>query len=436
MDAFSLLTNIISVARGIHSWLDQLQCKKDKLRQLQWRVKTLIDTLQPHLDLQKHDKLPNDGMIDIFLELAAILSSIRERLSVYRAKFRLSKFMEFINPAVLLSRLEDDEKRLSRWIELFSLRLQVNATKHVETLLSLSPTTTVNRDAVIHHCKVGDVVEFWDLCVGNDVAMASPAEFLTGLRCWIRENIDEFLFSSLLSTLDPDNLGSILRKNLDAEVGDTSLKQYVSQLKETLSNGAEPPSQNLMDSDDDVTVVDEDTTSHEEPNVHPTLVWIDDRMQNNKHEIKHAESMGIHVVTLPSTAVAKLWIEENEARLRELERTNSLRFITDNARWEGSERTQMFLNMTAGETILRFLRGKRLTSPVLVYCGESVVCTEYVKLYSAAASTKQADTCLKFLEYLSPLKGRKAVVWDDEEFDAAWDQMFSIRHGWNINISS
>ena len=46
----------------------------------------------------------------------------------------------------------------------------------------------------------------------------------------------------------------------------------------------------------------------------PTLVWVDDKMENNKMEVQIATSLQIRVIQLPSTAVAKLWIEQNESQ--------------------------------------------------------------------------------------------------------------------------
>jgi hypothetical protein len=43
----------------------------------------------------------------------------------------------------------------------------------------------------------------------------------------------------------------------------------------------------------------------------PLLVWIDDNPQNNVNEVAHAHSKGIQVIELPSTSVAKAWVEAN-----------------------------------------------------------------------------------------------------------------------------
>lgn len=43
----------------------------------------------------------------------------------------------------------------------------------------------------------------------------------------------------------------------------------------------------------------------------PLLVWIDDCPENIAYEVGKAEKLGIMVIQLSSTAIAKAWVEEN-----------------------------------------------------------------------------------------------------------------------------
>jgi len=45
----------------------------------------------------------------------------------------------------------------------------------------------------------------------------------------------------------------------------------------------------------------------------PLLVWVDDNPDNNQYEAATALNMGIQVIQLTSTALAKAWIEDNES---------------------------------------------------------------------------------------------------------------------------
>lgn len=47
----------------------------------------------------------------------------------------------------------------------------------------------------------------------------------------------------------------------------------------------------------------------------PLLVWIDDRPGNNSYEVSQARLLGIMVIELSSTAIAKAWVEANSGML-------------------------------------------------------------------------------------------------------------------------
>jgi hypothetical protein len=136
----------------------------------------------------------------------------------------------------------------------------------------------------------------------------------------------------------------------------------------------------------------------------PLIVWIDDRVQETDHRLPRVRSPGIRVILLSSTAGAKFWIKGHEGEhlqlwayssfliapdaLRKLESSGRLQFITDNVRWEKTAASEsIVMNCSAGETMLRFLRGNRFMAPVLVYCGTTIGATGFVKTYSNAVSS-------------------------------------------------
>ena len=89
-----------------------------------------------------------------------------------------------------------------------------------------------------------------------------------------------------------------------------------------------------------------------------------------------------------------------------LENQRLIQYITDNARWEAVSNGSsggLSLNMSAGETILRYLRGRNLKAPVLVYCGGSIPLTTYVMEYSRAGSTCDMGVCRSFIVQLASL---------------------------------
>jgi hypothetical protein len=108
--------------------------------------------------------------------------------------------------------------------------------------------------------------------------------------------------------------------------------------------------------------------------------------------------------------------------LRSNDTVNRIRFISDNARFEIDSRKEFqwresaFLNISAGENILRYLRGRRYTVPVLVYCGQSINATQYVRSYENAGSTVSQQVVNRYIEALAA--GR-----DD---DAGWKEFKAL----------
>ncbi len=77
--------------------------------------------------------------------------------------------------------------------------------------------------------------------------------------------------------------------------------------------------------------------------------------------------------------------------------------------------------MSAGESILRYLRGHGYQAPVLVYCGQSMPLTKYVLAYSHAASTCRQAVTRAFIDRLAAVhKALKSQVGVDEKGEELW----------------
>jgi len=153
----------------------------------------------------------------------------------------------------------------------------------------------------------------------------------------------------------------------------------------------------------------------------PLLVWIDDRPENIAYEVAEARRMGIYVIEMMSTAMAKAWVDANLcefifsfnsplkystlanriAFLRNNDHPSRLRFISDNVRLETTPGAGNYLNPTAGECFLRYLRGRFFSSPVLICTGSSIGSTRYVESYDAAGSTTHPRVALEYIENLA-----------------------------------
>lgn len=145
------------------------------------------------------------------------------------------------------------------------------------------------------------------------------------MQKWIGEELDETARSALLLELDKQCIGGVTRRALDRFSGPRTLKECINDLRtqlcmylvslpwnmhiEILLKAPEGISPSFS-----VISLSPVSSTSSSMSLEPTLIWVDDKMENNKMEIQIATSLQIRVIQLPSTAVAKLWIEQNESQ--------------------------------------------------------------------------------------------------------------------------
>ncbi|KAF8906755.1 hypothetical protein CPB84DRAFT_1769558, partial [Gymnopilus junonius] len=132
--------------------------------------------------------------------------------------------------------------------------------------------------------------------------------------------------------------------------------------------------------------------------------------------------MGVQVIQLLSTAEAKIWIDENFDFLCKYDDPTRIRFISDNVRLEAIPSSDpsagKFLNASAGQNLLQYLRGRLLKAPVLIYTNTTIKWTAFVMNFEAAGSTTDATICLRYISHLAA----RGIGSDDE-----W-RGFKVRH--------
>jgi hypothetical protein len=198
--------------------------------------------------------------------------------------------------------------------------------------------------------------------------------------------------------LDEYNSGGVTPHNLSRVLGDLSLKEFV----ELYSRGEKPAAL-----DESLIQV---APGHELRT--PLLVWIDDIPDNIAFEVAQARALGIYVIEMTSTAVAKAWVDANLSFLRNNDHASRVRFISDNVRLESMPGAGTYLNPTAGETFLRYLRGRFINSPVLICTGLSIASTSYVQDYEAAGSTTRLKMAMTYIVNLADGKDDD-TEWSD-----------------------
>ena len=182
----TIIHTAISAVQAICTWIEQLHAKQQKIIQLGQTVQALSLVLEP---LQDH--IPNmdlDKSVVILLhDLLGILNGVKGHLSLWGGKSKKSKFVSvlgFLSPSIALGMLSDDEQRLSQWISIFMLSLQVSM---LRKQLNAQPAPAVSRSVDIISCDSSgsgktavdyngwtplndDVSSFWAKNVGEEAS--------------------------------------------------------------------------------------------------------------------------------------------------------------------------------------------------------------------------------------------------------------------------
>ncbi|KIM78351.1 hypothetical protein PILCRDRAFT_596073 [Piloderma croceum F 1598] len=407
MDPISITSSILSSLITIKAWIDA-RSKKDKaVKDLSTTINLVHLILSPLCDNQRVSTL-HPGIVFSLLSIGEVLSRIKDHLSIWKdttsskskrsgPRISLEKVFGFISPAGVVGDLKDDAALLAQHVQIVSIAMQVSTfvagwekEKPLPTLPreSLPPPREppLPKASLLELIKNADVRSFWKDMIGETTLYVPQADFHRVISKWLSDNFSEAFMDVLILRIDEFGVGGVTPSGLDRFVGERpSLKEAVYELKDRPRILANQHAHRAKCQNEST----------------PWLVWVDDKPENIEQEVELARECGIEVFQFYSTASAKAWIVANEAELRLKEESHLLRFITDNARWENDNspnQEQDFLNLAAGEQILRFLRGRQYRSPVLVYCCFSIEFTRYVLAYERAGSTSWMSLCSAFIE--------------------------------------
>jgi hypothetical protein len=104
----------------------------------------------------------------------------------------------------------------------------------------------------------------------------------------------------------------------------------------------------------------------------------------------------------PPESMVVYWLPINvslEDFLRQNDHPSLIRFISDDHRDEPPQ--NLYLNISAGENLLRYLRGRHYNPPVLIYTGNSTSATQYIRSHHLTGSTVHRHICLRFISALA-----------------------------------
>ncbi|RDB15435.1 hypothetical protein Hypma_004178 [Hypsizygus marmoreus] len=383
-DPISTVRSLCTLAISLLTWLEETQEKEDTLSSISSTLSRICSILVPFQNATRLEP----ALVDALLGLGDILHRTREHLVLWGSnrgkngrRNSLRGAVGFFVPAQVTKVLNQDEQQLSQQliIILFSMAT-------ISFFRDRYPIPAQNADRfALRSAKNQEIFNFWRDYVGAKVLYARGERFSEALGLCFGDWLSDAVRERLTYRLDEYRVGGVAISSLERFVGDGSLKQAIEEFKTFDSHPAAI-----------------------EPHLYeglPMVVWVDDNPANNAEEVAFARNKGIQVVEFTSTALAKAWIEANEDFLRKNDSPSNIRFISDTARFETDHTAgpgaSLKFNITAGENILRYLRGHLYRAPVLIFCGGGIVHTEYVKSYESAGSTCHSAVVLSYIAALA-----------------------------------
>ncbi|KDR84483.1 hypothetical protein GALMADRAFT_237358 [Galerina marginata CBS 339.88] len=407
MDVLAAATTVCSLCNLIVAWIDKLAEKETLLVQISSTVLQIRNILHPFAS-STFSGTGEQQLSASIRSVGDLLQRINEDLLVYQIK-RTKKVLAFLNPAALVQKLKEDQRQLNHQMVVLIASITTvgyfrDHARDAERMLvdktqKYGIPQTYN---LLDELHAKDARGFWQDYIGAKMEFVNNDLLSARLAMWYNGDsvLTKKTYDRIIMRLDEYNCGGVTPHNLTRALGSMSLKQFV----ETYARGeivSESSGKELKDQSGYQLRL-------------PLLVWIDDRPENNSYEVAEARGMGIQVVELPSTAAAKAWVDENEAFLRQNDNASYIRFISDNVRLEGISGSGKYLNASAGQKFLQYLRGRLFRAPVLIYTGDSISSTEYVMTYESAGSTTDPEMCMEYIASLA------AAMNDDTKWKGFW----------------
>ncbi|KAF9456832.1 hypothetical protein BDZ94DRAFT_1241245 [Collybia nuda] len=393
MEFLAVVTTVYALAKSIHTWVEEYEEKHATIRQISGIISQIQHILMPLQD----DRDPIEiepQTLGAIRSIGGALKKTQEHLVVWKHR-RSSRIFAAFSPSSVIKQLKEDERQLSQQLILLLTSIAVvgfvQKQRKRRSLIPRSIGSWEKQESVVL-ASIGnfEVKQFWRAYVGAELAYISGDEFCDRLAIAMDEKFEVSMRKRLLLRLDEFAIGGVTPAALEDLVGMGNLRGLVNMFSADSSPTPAYPSQtqkwwSLKAKSSRIAL--------------PLLVWIDDNPESVVEGIREAQGMGINVIHLTSTALAKDWIEANGDFLRLNDDPSRIRFISDNHRDEPN--SGPYLNISAGENILRYLRGRRYNFPVLIFCGYSIMQTTYVNDYHLAGSANSYYVTEQYFTALS-----------------------------------
>ncbi|KAL0066428.1 hypothetical protein AAF712_006470 [Marasmius tenuissimus] len=397
MDPIGILSAVISTASFLIDWMEARRGQERTLNDIHTTVRNIHQSILLSLIEKSKAKTLDSRLAGPLEALHDVLRRTQDHLVGWeqsRSK-RRARIWATVNPWAIQDKLKDDERKLM-------VSMQILATSMMAVSITLPECRNEGRVSPLDISTNPGVRRFWALEIGEQVSYCTPEALISALCHYFEIELKNWAKDIIALRLDEYGSGKITLANLDSFVGSLSLFEAIKNIDiiqdQPQAKGLNP-TRNLEPT----------------PSSKPILILVDDCLENHTETLDHAESLGINSYAFTSTAAAKTWIEYNEDMLHHADEAAQLRVVSDNARWEkdvdadpSQTSVQFSMNLRAGEAIIRFLRGRQFTAPILISAGYSMPVTDYVLQY-----TNTGSTCFQEVvnDFLDPLSGRPDDGW-------------------------
>ncbi|KAJ7653184.1 hypothetical protein DFH06DRAFT_1474937 [Mycena polygramma] len=371
MDPLSILSTVLSTSIAIYHWVDALKSKESAILDLKSSVSSITVALHPLREKAASGALDSQiGVVTCLQELGECLNTAREHLQTWqesearRAGSISRRILAFLDPSQVIDLVKEDRVRLNQMV-----------TTLILATLAWMPglQSTASPLDCLHNAEAK---AFWGQMIGAQTFRCSADTFCAALGTWLGGSIS--IPDNLLLQLDEQGFGGVTPSSFARFVGNQPLAQAIFR--------------------------------YTQPTMLPTaqgidrlIVWVTENEEPHSSTIEYAESIGVKVVSFSSLAAVKSWMELNYQYIIAVAASHRLRFISDSSRNEGG-----IFNPAAGELLLRYIRGRLLPSPCLIYA-PSVDTTAYVTGYERAGSTTDVRVVWGYIKALA--EGVRDVEW-------------------------
>ncbi|KAF8162804.1 hypothetical protein B0H34DRAFT_295065 [Crassisporium funariophilum] len=342
------------------------------------RISNVVVQIQNIISPLLSREITNDSLRQCLQGLQDVLRDTHEHMRSWKES-RTRRLLALINPWAVTQELRDDQALLmNQYIMLMGAMQVVEHVKGYNLICaseSVNPTTdgedTMEARVVLK--QESDVDAFWRQYIGKEVSSVKSDILCNHLSSWMGKSLNNIACRRLLLRLDPNKTGDVTLATLKDLLQNWDMKKTI------LLYSAAPKL--------------------------PLLIWIDDDVVTNAPKALHARQCGVTVVQIPSTVAAKAWIGVNLVYLKKHDNAKDIRFISDQVRVDINSAGVSSKNFHAGEEITKFIRGKGLSAPILIYTGRrSINMTRYVEKYPIVGSSTSNKL---YQQYVTALGARR-----------------------------